>query len=252
MESKVQKLYATLMPVLIYFVIMNLVMGLGSSLISREDSGYMILQSCASIITIPVIWRIYAGDRALYPMQAGEIKADLKTFVLIILAAVFLSMALNNIIYLTGVTQSSASYQEVNRKFFGSGLMWEIIGTCILAPVLEEVLYRGVVYGRVRYWFSKKEAAFISAFIFSAMHMNLVQFIYAFLLGILLVTVYEYTGKIYAPIIAHAAANLIAVLRIELGFLKAFEKNAASIGACAVVFMAVGAGSLYLFLKQKK
>ena len=48
-------------------------------------------------------------------------------------------------------------------------------------------------------------------------HLNLVQFIYACGMGIVLACCMEVTGHVYGAILAHMAANLIAVLRTECG-----------------------------------
>ena len=52
----------------------------------------------------------------------------------------------------------------------------------------------------------------ISSAIFGIIHGNLVQFIYAFLIGMILSFVYEKFKNIWAPIILHAGANLLSVL----------------------------------------
>lgn len=55
----------------------------------------------------------------------------------------------------------------------------------------------------------------ISALLFGVLHMNLVQFIYAGILGILLAWFMEKCGHFYGAFLAHVGANLMAVLRVE-------------------------------------
>ena len=51
------------------------------------------------------------------------------------------------------------------------------------------------------------------------MHVNLVQFLYAAVIGLLLAFVLEKTGKLSMAVFGHIAANLAAVLRTETGWL---------------------------------
>ena len=58
-------------------------------------------------------------------------------------------------------------------------------------------------------------AMVISALLFGVLHMNLVQFIYAGVLGVLLAWLMEKSGHFYGAFLAHMGANLMAVLRVE-------------------------------------
>ena len=51
-----------------------------------------------------------------------------------------------------------------------------------------------------------------SALIFGIMHVNLVQFLYAAVIGLLLAFVLEKTGKLSMAVFGHIAANLVACL----------------------------------------
>lgn len=60
-----------------------------------------------------------------------------------------------------------------------------------------------------------KAAVIVSALFFGAFHGNLVQFVYAFIIGLMLAYVYEKFKTIWAPVIFHIGANLISVLITE-------------------------------------
>ncbi|MFN3019729.1 lysostaphin resistance A-like protein [Chryseobacterium sp. TY3] len=94
-----------------------------------------------------------------------------------------------------------------------------ILLTVILAPLLEEFLFRGLIQKSIiKTGLNPKISILISAFIFGAFHVYPWQFVGAFLLGLVLGLVYEKTKSLVLPILLHAFNNLIsAVIMIEHG-----------------------------------
>nr|WP_297176799.1 type II CAAX endopeptidase family protein [uncultured Agathobaculum sp.] len=82
-----------------------------------------------------------------------------------------------------------------------------LLGGCILGPLFEEVLFRGLLAGRLARY-GQKPAAFVSALLFGLYHANLSQFCYAFLLGLLLAYAHFYTGTLKMPVLLHILINL--------------------------------------------
>lgn len=84
----------------------------------------------------------------------------------------------------------------------------DILSSVILAPIAEELIYRGVVL-RCAAKVSGRFAIFFSAFIFGIMHGNPYQFVLGFLIGIPLAMVTIKTGSIIPAIICHMVNNLV-------------------------------------------
>lgn len=82
-----------------------------------------------------------------------------------------------------------------------------LLGACLIAPVCEEVLFRGLLAGRLARY-GQKPGAFVSALLFGLFHANLSQFFYAFAIGILLAYAYYRTGSLAAPITLHILLNM--------------------------------------------
>ena len=57
-----------------------------------------------------------------------------------------------------------------------------VLGACIIGPLCEELVFRGLLAGRLARY-GQKPGAFISALLFGLYHANLEQFFYAFALG---------------------------------------------------------------------
>jgi membrane protease YdiL (CAAX protease family) len=88
---------------------------------------------------------------------------------------------------------------------------------CVVVPVLEETLFRGVLYRALRRHWSFTPAAIASGLVFSVSHLNPTAMIPYLLLGILFAYLYERTGSLLAPAVAHGAFNaytLVVVLAI--------------------------------------
>lgn len=103
-------------------------------------------------------------------------------------------MAVNNVIAMTPLIEASAGFQSANQAFFAGGVVFELLGSCLVIPLAEELLYRGVVERRLSLLCGSAPAIVLSAVIFGVMHWNVVQFLYAGILGLLLAWLLERTG----------------------------------------------------------
>ena len=110
----------------------------------------------------------------------------------------------------------SPAYQEVSEIIYSGGLFIELVSAVVAAPIVEELLFRGLIYTRLKVLMSSNAAIIVSAAIFGIFHGNLVQFVYALIIGLLIAYVYEKYKTIFAPIMFHVSANLISVLITEL------------------------------------
>lgn len=79
---------------------------------------------------------------------------------------------------------------------------------CVFVPVSEELLYRGFVYNIFKRNFRRLSLAIIiTALVFIVLHINPVWFPSLFLISIGLTMLYEYTGSLIGPIVAHSVIN---------------------------------------------
>ena len=271
------KSWNVIYPVLLYFAVINLAMSLFAMLASflgaDYQEQYMALQTAAVAVTLPFIARYWQRDKKEptvfwenMEMEFRDKSRALKICngIWMFLAGAVIGMALNNVLALTALEEVSQGYQEAAGHFFAGGILFELLGACLLTPVLEELLYRGVVYGRIcdlmilnneektkegakREKRSRAAAMACSALLFGALHMNLVQFVYAGILGVMLAWFMEKSGHFYGPLLAHIGANLTSVLRVETGMFWWMEKNkeafagstAALLLACAGILVAI-------------
>lgn len=82
--------------------------------------------------------------------------------------------------------------------------------TILIAPLMEELVFRGVFYHRFRSY-GKYFAAFCTAFFFALMHSNFLQFAPAFSMGMILFFIRDRHGLPYS-ILLHFSNNLLAIV----------------------------------------
>lgn len=88
----------------------------------------------------------------------------------------------------------------------------DCISTCILAPVTEELLFRGFVLKNLSR-FNIRFGIVASALLFALTHGNIPQFIFAFPVGIVLAYVAVKSNSIIPSIIIHVVVNSVATLQ---------------------------------------
>jgi membrane protease YdiL (CAAX protease family) len=88
----------------------------------------------------------------------------------------------------------------------------------LLAPVAEEVLFRGILYPAIKQMGHPRLALWGTALLFAAVHMNVVTFVPLTVLALVLTALYERTNNLLAPITAHVlfnALNFAALLVLQ-------------------------------------
>ena len=75
------------------------------------------------------------------------------------------------------------------------------------APIVEELIFRGIVYPAVKRYANGSIALWSASLLFALTHMNLTVILPLTVLAIILTFLYETTGNLVAPIIAHSLFN---------------------------------------------
>ncbi len=89
-----------------------------------------------------------------------------------------------------------------------------IIVVCIIAPISEETIFRGFIYGWLHRWGPAVLAVPLSAVIFSALHQQLVLFLPLFFVGLVLSLLYQGSRSIIPGVLTHALFNLPNIILI--------------------------------------
>ncbi len=128
-------------------------------------------------------------------------------------------------------------------------LVMMILAVGILTPILEEIVFRGLVFHQLRKNIPIVPAVILQALLFGLVHMNLIQGAYAFALGILMALTMIWSRSLLLPIAIHIGMNLSAVLLSEFG--KGISDLAGNI-MLLISCILIPAGMVFLYLKTKK
>ena len=101
------------------------------------------------------------------------------------------------------------TFRAMSRNVFG------IISITIMAPLVEELLFRGAIQGyMLRKGIKPLHAILIASAIFGIVHMNPIQIPFAFAIGLIFGWLYYRTGSVVPGIIGHFINNSIACIQI--------------------------------------
>ncbi len=87
----------------------------------------------------------------------------------------------------------------------------------ILTPILEEIIIRGYFVTQCRFEFGYKNAIVLGAFAWGVMHFNLAQFLYVFVVGIILNIIFIETDSLLYTIIIHIGINVGGIIISKQG-----------------------------------
>ena len=166
-----------------------------------------------SLFILPVFWWLYQRDWMLRGRWRRSGKLSVKDGVFSFLWGGSLAIILNIVFALLQIFQRFPTYGEQNQRITGNvSVLWMVIWAAVAAPLGEELVCRGLVFRRLRDYLGKWPAIVISGVMFGIYHGNVVQAIYASILGILMAILVEMTGTLWASILFHMGANMISIL----------------------------------------
>lgn len=109
-------------------------------------------------------------------------------------------------------------WELFNKIFEGDfGIYGAIVKVVILAPIIEELIFRGIIMHGLMRNYPKIVAIFFSGLLFALFHLNPWQFPATFLLGMLLGWMMIRTRNIFVCIAGHAINNGLVMLSLEYG-----------------------------------
>ncbi|MCM1388560.1 MAG: CPBP family intramembrane metalloprotease [Bacillus sp. (in: Bacteria)] len=137
---------------------------------------------------------------------AGIRTGGAKIFLAIALA-VTSSVAINIFFILLHLTETSEAYAQTAEHQYGVLFPFGLFLYGVVSPLAEEVVFRGIIYNRMKKYFPAAVSMVLSALFFGLYHGNAVQAFYGFCMGMLIAYTYEKFGGFFYAFLFHAAAN---------------------------------------------
>lgn len=133
-------------------------------------------------------------------------------YLLTILLGISISLFLNIFVTLISVEKYSIDYMKTAQIQYSIPIWQGILRYGIIIPIIEELAFRGLLFTWLKKYMNWIVAAVLSSLVFGIYHGNIVQFFYAFLMGICLAWLYEKSHKLQIPILFHGSANIAAYI----------------------------------------
>jgi len=172
---------------------------------------------CGNLLVVYfILWNIrYSYEPGFKLSFVGDFKPKLLISVLLVAVGYFLWYH-NSI----GILTEKIPIGELFEKF-GNELKLDyernpvpvISMVAIVAPICEEILFRGMILRGLLAGYKPAKAIMISALIFGMVHLNGPQFVNAFLIGLFLGYLYYKTNSLILCISVHVCNNAISFLR---------------------------------------
>lgn len=124
-----------------------------------------------------------------------------------------------------------------------------IIAIGIIAPIIEEVIFRGLIFHLLKNNMPVWAALIIQAALFGFAHLNLIQGSYAFALGIIMGLSLVWSKSMYLPIAIHVGMNLMGIALSQYG--NALSDTTSMI-LLFVSFLLIPICIVYIYRKTKK
>lgn len=184
-----------------------------------------------SLITIPIM--IFFRRRDIYKEKENNLYIKYKQiflpkYILIVPFGIFCMMAGNYFTSMLTLFMSESmisTYDSAQTAIYGSSFALQVIAAGIVGPIAEEMVFRGLLYNRIKKISGVIVAAVLSSIIFGVYHKNWIQAPYAMIIGLVCVYVYEKYNSIIAPILLHISANMFSLIISRIAMYMAGEQT---------------------------
>jgi len=184
--------------------------------------GSLILDVVAYGLILAMIWlflglrrKVSLAEIGFRPVPWRWVAAALPALVVAYAAEVILGELGNAALPPSAPTQCHDIQQA-----YGGSVALALLGVAVVAPLVEETLFRGVVFGWMRGRMPLGLAVVGSAAVFAAAHVLYLQWTLLppiFGIGCVLALLYHYSRSLWPGIVVHASINTIATLALLLG-----------------------------------
>lgn len=182
----------------------------------------LVMNLISGLIAIPIMIKLMKLDERADKINGIFRKFEVInqwTFLLIIPLAFFLMLAGNEFVSLASYFMPKSwinTYSGTEEVLTSGSIYIKVASAVIVAPVIEELVFRGLIYKRIKRVSNATIACVLSALMFGVFHFNVIQGIYATILGLGLAFVMEKYDSIIAPIFLHMTANSVSMFVSEL------------------------------------
>jgi len=187
-----------------------------------SGNGSAVIQLAAFIGVFVVLYTIGSGKKYLKKAKEDALS---RTFSAAEWAAWLgligvLAIGLNMLFVAIGWISINPAYLEAASKMYAVSIPLGILLYGVVSPIVEEVLFRGMVFAEAKTFMKPFTAVLISSGLFGLYHGNTVQLFYSFLIGMVLAQAYRYSGRFLLPVVMHGAVNTLVFLATNFALFR--------------------------------
>ncbi|EPY6470336.1 CPBP family intramembrane glutamic endopeptidase [Clostridium sporogenes] len=218
--------------------------------ISNKNSGISIIDSIILFFEINIKLEVYAipflilaayfeynGSKItyLYIKELGTVVCYI--FVIISIIAYILIFGNTIGLLLQNIPQSDlvkSAFDELDN----APLLLQFISLCVIAPIFEEIIYRGIMLEQLNKRCGAVKAILISSLFFGIMHLNVHQAVNGFFIGIVMGFIYIKTDSLMLTMFLHFINNLYCLIAGYIAYLDKIESNFSIVTlVCGVILL---------------
>ena len=213
-----------------------------------SGNGSVLISGFAFLISgLMIRGKAFEYDKKFSPITEDKRKLTIDFVGPTILAAIGLSLALNVLIFKSGMAQLSAEYEETAALQYSCSFPVGFVVYGFMSPFSEELMFRGILYNGFKKLFPMKSAMILTAALFALYHGNGVQGIFAFVLSVFIIYSYEATGNLWVAVGVHMICNLSSYIMTYVS--EGFSSN--TMWIVCLVSAGISALSIYLLYFHK-
>ncbi len=198
-----------------------------------------------AVLTAGILWFPYKRDWLLRRGLVKELRLKAPDhWEHLIILGISSGIAGNLLLSFTPLVRWFPAVEKAVGEIADAGFWMQLIGVCLVIPVAEELIFRGMGYLSLRDEMGAVPAAIFSAVFFGLFHGNLVQGIYAAGLGLILAFIMEKYQSLTAAWLTHAAMNIGSVYVLNGILMPAIARIPALSVFAAVISLGVAAAEI--------
>lgn len=205
----------------------------------------------AGIVNIFIYWIVMLIRKKKLTKEISLNKMNPVAIVPIFFGGISLNFLLSFIITVLPFPQSWwDSYEASSSQLLGGAgiAMW--VATVIAAPLVEEIVFRGFVYSRLKTGMPMWVAIILTSFAFGCAHGTIIWGTYTFIFSLILIFVLERTKSLWSSILLHCAFNIVGAATST--WMRFFEGLNEIVVLAGSVVVAIASAVWFILLTKGK
>lgn len=208
MKTKMKSIGGSLLITLSFVVFVGIISSVAMMIMKNPMDHISLISGAAQLLYLVPVLIIFKIKKISFTERCYIKTVPLKKYLFPVIAAFGFSSFSSIIQESVPIPQSLLGNATED---LGNSVAAYIAAIFIIAPIIEEIVFRGLIMTRLRKTFSAGWAIFFSALLFGFIHLmtgSVVTAIHAFLGGLIFALTYEKIGSLIPAVIAHFSANV--------------------------------------------